>query len=173
MRNTSLKLKHISENTSKLVTAILLNQDLLKYIYYLDNAVHPLDKSNADVSWLKVRDSNFIFAHFNEEILTDKKILVFFNPMTSDFRNPTLSKDIYSLSVAIPHRYWVIGNNSGFELRGWSIMREIAKTIDQKNIAGIGDVLMTNVQAGKLNNSFSIISCSIETTNASVKGFGE
>lgn len=173
MRDTSLKLKYTSENTSKLANTILENQNLLRYIHYLDNKIHPLDKNNKDVNWFVVRNNNFVFTHFNEEILTETKIILFFNPVISDFRNPTISKDVYSLSVVIPNMYWIIGNNSQFELRGWKIMREIVKILDQKNIVGVGDVKVTNIKAGVYNNNYSIISCTIETENPSIKGFGD
>lgn len=166
----SQKFKYISENTSKLVNEMLSNQDLIKYIHYLDNKKHPLDPSNPPVSARQVMNENFEFVLFNDNIVTDTQILIFFNPVINDYRGKTLSVDTFAMDIAIPNRYWIIQNKDGIQLRAYEIAYEVAKSIDGKNITGIGDVEIVSTQTGRIGSKgVSVISIVIEIKNTTTK----
>lgn len=166
----SQKFKYISENTSRLVNEMLKNQNLAKYIYYLDNEKHPLDPSNPPVSPIRVRDRNFKFVLFDDNIVTDTQILIFFNPVMNNYRGITLSVDTFTMDVVIPNRYWIMYNNGDIELRAYEIAYEVAKAIDGKNITGIGDVEVVSAQTGRVGSKgISVISITIEVKNTATK----
>ena len=166
----SQKFKYISDNTSKLVNEMLSNENLIKYIYYLDNEKHPLDPSNPPVSSSRVIDKNFKFVLFDDNIVTDTQILVFFNPVMNDYRGVTLSVDTFTMDIAIPNKYWIIYNNGNIQLRAYEIAYEVAKAIDGKNITGIGDVEIVNAQTGRIGSKgVSVISMAIKVKNSATK----
>ena len=166
----SQKFKYISDNTSKLVNEMLTNQNLAKYIYYLDNKKHPLDPSNPSISPIRVRDKNFKFVLFDDNIVTDTQILVFVNPAMNNYRGTTLSIDTFVMDVAIPNKYWVINNGGDIQLRAYEIAYEVAKAIDGKNITGIGDVEIVSTRTGRIGSKgVSVISMMIEVKNTATK----
>lgn len=156
----------MSKNTIKLLFTLLGNQDLLRYIHYLGDC-NPLDISLPDVSPSEVKDDNFILTTFNEKILEENKILIFLNPHRGHFNRSTTAKHIYELVVTIPYKYWIIEDIS--ELRAFSIADEIAKSVDQKNIVGIGDVFIVDYDTFKLNDIFSGLVMYIETISPTIK----
>ena len=163
----SSKFKFISENTIKIVNEMLSNQNLVKYIHYLDRE-HPLNSDRPDVSAREVRDKNFVFTHFNEDILVETQILVFVNPNRGRFpSNRVVAGDIYRMDIIIPNRYWMIGDT--LELRAFSIAHEIALEIDNKNIAGVGSVIITDWDSYKVNDKYSGLTLLIEVSNVAVK----
>jgi len=166
VRKKSLKFKHMSKNTIKLLFTLLSNQSLLRYVHYLGD-YNPLDSNLSDVDASEVKSNNFVLTKFNEKILNETKISIFFNPHRGHFNKSTTAKHIYELVVVIPYKYWVIEDIS--ELRAFSIADEIAKTIDQENIVGIGDVSIVDYDTFKLNNEFSGLAMYIETINATIK----
>lgn len=166
----SQKFKYISDNTSKLVNEMLSNENLVKHIYYLDNEKHPLDPSNPLVPPRRVIDKNFKFVLFDDNIVTDTQILVFFNPVMNNYRGTTLSIDTFTMDVAIPNKYWIIHNGGNIQLRAYEIAYEVVKAIDGKNITGIGDVEIVSAQTGRVGSKgISVISIMIEVKNTATK----
>lgn len=166
----SQKFKYISDNTSKLVNEMLTNQNLAKYIYYLDNEKHPLDPSNPSISPIRVRDKNFKFVLFDDNIVADTQILVFVNPAMNNYRGTTLSIDTFVMDVAIPNKYWIIHNGGDIQLRAYEIAYETAKAVDGKSITGIGDVEIVSAQTGRIGSKgISVISIVIEVKNTATK----
>ena len=164
------KFKYISENTSNLVNEMLNNQNLAKYIYYLDNEKHPLDPSNPFVSPRHVINKNFKFVLFDDNIVADTQVLVFVNPVMNDYRGVTLSIDTFTMDVAIPNKYWIIYNGGDIQLRAYEIAYETAKAIDGKSITGIGDVEIVSAQTGRIGSKgIFVISIVIEVKNTATK----
>jgi hypothetical protein len=174
---TSLKFKHIGINTVKIVMALVKNQNILRYIKYLDN--DPLNTSKPNVSSSGIIDNstgngNIFLTKFDESILTEDKIFIFFNPYKPkgsfgyDSRN-TLGKDLYSLDILIQPRYWVLQGRG--ELRAFLIAYEICQSIDQQSIAGIGDVEVIDWTCGSLSSGkYSVLNLIIQVDNAVIKG---
>lgn len=156
----------MSVNTTKIVMSMLGNQNLLRYLSYLED--NPLDKSLPNISPMVVKQNNVVLTQFNQDILMDTKILMFINPFKGRFTFKTLANDVYAIEIIIPYKYWLIEDTG--ELRAFSIAYEIAKTIDQQNIAGIGDVNIIEWNSYKINEIFSGLTLFIEVTNAAIKG---
>lgn len=170
-RYESQKFKYISRNTLELVNVMLTNQNLIKYIHYLDNTKHPLDSSNPPVSPRYIIDKNFKFVLFDNNIVTDKQVLIFFNPAINNYRGTTLSIDTFIMDIVIPNKYWIIYNkNNDMQLRAYEIAYEIAKVVDGKNITGIGDVEIVNAQTSRIGSKgISVMTIMIEVKNTVVK----
>lgn len=166
MERTSLKFKHMSKNTLKLIFAMLLNQNLVRYIHYLGD-YNPLDSNLPNVNYVEVKDSSFVMTKFNPEILKETKTMIFFNPQRGRFTGQVTAGDMYQMDIIIPYTYWVIKNTS--ELRAYSIAHEVAQVIDQKNVAGIGNVEITGWESYKVDDTFSGLTLYMEVTNATYK----
>ena len=107
---------------------------------------------------------------FNDNIVTDNKILVFVNPAMNNYRSTTLSIDTFAMDVAIPNKYWIIHNDGDIQLRAYEIAYETAKAIDGKSITGIGDVEIVSAQTGRVGSKgISVISIMIEVKNTATK----
>ena len=52
------------------------------------------------------------------------------------------------------------------------IANEIAKSIDQQRIAGIGEVWISGFSTLKLNDGYAVANLKITVANASIKGRG-
>jgi len=156
----------MSKNTVKLIFTLLGNQNLLRYIHYLGD-YNPLDGNLPNVNPGEVKANNFVLTTFNEKILEETKVSIFLNPHRGHFNRSTTAKHIYELVVTIPYKYWIIEDIS--ELRAFSIADEIAKSIDQENIVGIGDVFIVDYDTFKLNDTFSGLVMYIETISPTIK----
>lgn len=146
---------------------MLTNQDLLRYIHYLGD-YNPLDKALEDVSLIQVKQQNFMLTPFNPEILSNTKIMLFLNPFSGRFGKNVEADDVYTLDILVPYDYWIIGDTS--EIRVYSIAHQIAKSIDQKNIAGVGNVVIASYKAYKVDDTFAGVTLFLEVINASYKG---
>lgn len=166
MNRLSLKFKHISMNVTKLILAVITNQNFLRYVSYLDHE-DPLSSQRDDISPLDVKDDNFILTKFNDKILRESKIVIFFNPYEGSFTHRASNVSTYTMDIIVPYDYWIIEDTG--ELRAYSIAHEIAKVIDQKNVAGIGLVDIASWESYKVNNSFSGLTLAIRVTDGTVK----
>jgi len=166
VRKKSLKFKHMSKNTIKLVFTLLGNQNLLRYIHYLGD-YNPLDGNLPNASPGEVKVNNFILTTFNEKILEETKISIFLNPHRINFNRSATAKLVFELVIVVPYKYWIIKDIG--ELRACSIAYEIAQTIDQQNIVGIGDVFIIDGETFKLNDTFSGLAMYIETISPTIK----
>lgn len=167
LENTSLKFKHMSKNTTKIMFAMLTNQDLLRYIHYMGD-YDPLDTNLGNVSLATVRRDNFVLTPFNPEILLNTKTMLFLNPYSGRFNKRATADDVYTLDIVVPYDYWIVGETS--ELRAYSIAHQISKSIDQKNIVGVGNAVVSSYKAYKVDDTFAGITLFIEVSNASYKG---
>ncbi len=172
-RIVSTKFKYISENILKIILALLPNQNLLRYIHYLDEEnKHPLDPALPDVSARNVKNDNFVFAHFNEEILTETKILIFFNPRYGRFSpKDALSEDIFQMDIIVPYAFWMIETDGTLELRAYSIAYEIAKVLEEKSdIAGIGKLSIIDYDSAKVSDRHSRLTLFMKASNFTFTG---
>lgn len=161
--STSLKFKHISENTSKLTNALLKNQNFLKWITYLE----PDPLKCQDVNPLDVLGENFILTKFDERALSSSGIKVFLTPLQGiQKKNTITSIDVYEINIILPNKYWYIYET--MELRPFEIAREIAVTLDKQRIAGLGKVVMlSNYNTFRVGKGFAGLVLYVHVENAS------
>lgn len=167
----NVKCKYISRDTNKLVSEMIRNETLLKYIYNLGDR-HPLDEDLPPVSPRLIRKNNFVFTMFNETVLKEKQVSLFFNPMLNSFMSDTLSTVKYNLDIVLPYRNWVIETDDGFELRAWEIAHQIIVSLDNRRITGIGDVEVLGTSAAYLSNKYAVLNMTIAVTHSAVKSPG-
>ena len=100
--------------------------------------------SGADVNAGAVLRDNVVLTKFNETILTETKILMFLTTDSIRFsRGRVLDDTIYNLDIVLPNDKWTIYSN--MIERPMAIADEIAKSIDQQRVAGIGEVWISAV----------------------------
>lgn len=161
----SFKFKHIENNLIKLLTLIVSNQNILKYIYYIDSD-DPL--SQPDVTEDLIENGNIILTPFNPEVLSQEKICMFFNPYEGNLKNQPLSDIVFLIDLIIPTNKWLLSGLG--QIRAFRIADEIAQDIDQKNVAGIGQTEIERFRMFKLNDVYSGLTLWIKVNSSSMKG---
>jgi len=160
----SFKFKHIENNLLKLLTIFLSNQNIKKYIYYLND--DPTSQSNVTVDLIE--NDYIILTMFDETILTEEQIKIFFNPIVGSLKSQPLSEITYIMDIIIPNNYWVLHGLS--QIRSFRIADEFAQDIDQQLVAGIGECEITNFKAYKVGKNYSGLSLWIKVCSSSMKG---
>lgn len=165
--NASLKFKFIGQNTFKLLQPIVKNQNILRYIKYLDKD-DPLDKKLPDIDMRTdlITDGTIILTPFDKNVLAKEKIKIFFTPIDIDFGNgkDVLNTTYYMIDIMVPTSKWRLSNG---EFRAYMIAYEIAQTIDNKNIAGLGKVnIVDRAIQGKVTDTFSGLNFKIAVDSA-------
>lgn len=165
--NASLKFKFIGQNTFKLLQPIVKNQNILRYIKYLDKD-DPLDKKLPDIDMRTdlITDGTIILTPFDKNVLAKEKIKIFFTPIDIDFGNgkDVLNTTYYMIDIMVPTSKWRLSNG---EFRAYMIAYEIAQIIDNKNIAGLGKVnIVDRAIQGKVTDTFSGLNFKIAVDSA-------
>jgi hypothetical protein len=160
----SFKFKHIENNLLKLLTFFLDNQNIKKYIYHLVD--DPISQTNVTIDLIE--NDYIILTMFDENILTEEQIRIFFNPMSGSLKSQPVSEITYIMDIIIPNNYWVLHGLG--QLRAFRIADEFAQDIDQQLVAGIGECEITNFKAYKVGKNYSGLSLWIKVCSASMKG---
>ena len=160
----SFKFKHIENNLLKLLALILNNQNILKYIYYLDD--DPLNQPNVSVNLLET--NNIILTLFDENILSEQKIKVFLNPLQGNFDNMPLSDLVYILDIVVPNSKWILHGLG--QLRAYRISDEFSQMVDGQMVAGIGETEIIKFKTFKVNDNYSGLSLLISVKSSTMKG---
>lgn len=169
MSNKGNKYKFISENSQKLLDPLLKNKNLLKLLKYTSN--DPLSEGDVDIETVIDDGTNnpesIIYLDiFNPKIAIAEKISVYFSPYKSakkySHENIALGKFLFTLDVAIPHEYFVLRGQGKF--RAWEIAYEIAKSIDQQEVAGIGKVLIESDNLSR-SDGYRILELTLSVEN--------
>ena len=161
----SLKFKFIEENLSKMLILLVNNQDFKRYIVYLDK--YPLDPTLPDVNDNLI--GKYIFLQpFSEDILEESRVMLFINPYEGDLKDIHIGYDTYVIDIIVPIRYWLIAGKG--EIRPFRIAREIANTLDNQYIAGIGRINIVKYRLFKVNELYAGLALWVNVVNATAKG---
>lgn len=161
----SCKFKHIENNLIKLLEVLLSNENLKKYIFYLID--DPLSQPTVDVDLLET--NNIILNLFDSNILDERRVTLFINPLEGDLRSQPLSDLTFTIDIVIPYKKWIMGEFGG-QLRVFRIADEIAKEIDQKNVMGIGYTEIVRFRLFKVNSDYSGMTLWIKVNSSTLKG---
>ncbi len=154
----SLKFKHIGTNTVKMLTPIITNQNLLRYLTYLTDeplAQQAYNQSNQlvsqpDITNIPIGDT-VILTPFSPDIIDEEKIIMFFYPLRGDSSN-FVGTDIYEIVLTCPLRFFILQGSGEFRL--FMMAYEIAKMLDsQPEIAGCGNIEIKNWQIFKVSDN--------------------
>lgn len=166
MKQKSLKFKHIEDNLIKLSKLLVENQNIKRYIYYLDN--DPLNPSKPDITEDLVESKHILCTLFDKTVLTEPKVRIFLNPLQGVLNNPSLSVIVFTLEIVIPSPNWDIEGIG--KLRAFRIADEFAQDIDGQKVAGIGEVNITDFKTYKINESYFGMVLYIEINSSVGKG---
>jgi len=145
---------------------LLSSQNIARYIIYLDN--DPLDLSKPDVTEDLMSNGNIILTLFDETILTESSVRVFLNPFSGSFKSQPISNITFIMDIIIPNEYWILSGLG--QLRSFRIADEFSQLIDQKNVAGLGEVSIENFKSYKVNATYSGLTLFIEVNSSTLKG---
>ena len=133
-------LQEMGSNLIKMMKRLLANQNLLRLLTYTDR--DPLASNKADVeadeAYLQgdngvVRIIPVIGAKENSQSIITLRVLKGIPSMD----NPEFLDIYFSIEVFVPNEQWII---KGDNLRPYSIMGEIQKSLEGKNINGLGTI---------------------------------
>jgi len=161
----SYKFKHIESNFTKLLGLILENQNIKKYIYYLNN--DPLSQLDVDVNLIET--GNVVLTMFDGEIETEEKIKMYFYPAVGDLRSDVISDLTFELDILTPISKWLL-HGQGL-IRPFRIMDEISQLIDQQKVAGIKEAKITDFRCFRVEKSnYGCLSALIKIKSSAMKG---
>jgi hypothetical protein len=141
------------------------NQNVLKYIYYVDSD-DPL--SQTDVTQDLIQTGNIILTPYNPTLLSQEKICLFINPYEGNLKHQPLSDITFLIDVIIPINKWLLAGLG--EIRAFRIADEIAQLIDQKSVAGIGQVEIEKFRMFKLDDTYGGLTLWVKVNSSSMKG---
>lgn len=160
---TSYKFKHIENNLSKILGLIVSNQNVLKYLVYLDNK--PL--SHPDINEDLI-GANIQLQPFDEEILSQERCTLFLNPLEGNLISEPMSNLNFTIDIVVPNKKWLL-EGSG-KIRVFRICDEIAQMIDNQLVAGIKPNRVTRFRIFKVGNDYSGITLWITVNSSTMKG---
>ena len=127
-------------NLIKIYKKLLENQNLLKLLVNAD--LDPLNPARPDIkdplqeilnTYIKV-----VPLMLNEDSTTKSKLVLFFDSSMRNGMNPDQEDIVLLINVYCPFKEWLI---AGDTLRPFAIMSEIRKSIQDKRINGLGQIL--------------------------------
>jgi len=159
----SQKFKYIEENLTNILYTMVTNQNLLRYISYLDD--DPLDPSKPDIT-SNLIGTQIMLIPFDLNVLTKQEINLFINPVQGDLsvKRP-IGTHTFIIDIVVPNKFWLLKG----KIRAFRIADEIASNIDGLNIAGIGWVEINRYKIYSLNNAFSSLSLFVDVGGVTVK----
>lgn len=163
LENTiSTKFKHTSGNKMKLLFAILENDELRKWLYYIKED----PSSEKDVSVDAILERNITLSKFSEEIITESKVILLIDPIEGSFDFNAMSTENWAITIIIPNEFWFM-KQLGKE-RSFEIASLIAQTIDDQRLAGIGKVLITGYKTYNINQRWTALTLFAEVVNSNI-----
>lgn len=155
----STKFKYTSENKMNLLFAILENDELRKWLYYLtDNP-----STEPDVSVDAILSRNINTAKFSEEILTESKVILLIDPVDGGFNENRMSVENWAVTIILPNEFWFMPQYG--KERTFEIAHLIAQTIDDQRLTGIGRVLITSYRTYNINQRWTALTLFTEVVN--------
>ena len=126
----------IGENLIKIMTRLQANQNLLKYLYYTDK--DPLSNSNLTEQQIKEEIFEKLIKvtprvgpkDTAKSIVSIRVVRADKDSTNNEFRNVLIQIEIF-----VPLTQWII---KGTQLRPFGILGEIQKSLDNKEINGLG-----------------------------------
>lgn len=163
LENTlSTKFRDTSQNKMNLLMAMLQNNDLRKWVYYLTD--NPSEEPDIPVQ--KVINEHFNLNKFSDDIQQMSKVILFIDPVEGIFRHNKPSAEEWAISIALPNEFWFI-KETGKE-RVFEIAHRIALCIDDQRLAGIGKALITSYKVYNINQRWTQLTLYVEVVNSNL-----
>lgn len=165
MNTTTKRYSNISQDLNRIVDELLKNKNLLKWLTYLVD--DPL--SLPDVPPGKVLGKQIVLNRVNPDVLPKSETKLFIVPKGGrDHRVGTLMDTVYEVSILSPHELGYI-YPSRLD-RYAEIASEVARSLDERHITGVGDVQVSSgFTAFKVNQIYSGLMLHITVTNPTIR----
>lgn len=146
-------LQELGPNLKNIVKRLLANQNLLKLLWYTDK--DPLNSDKVEIT------SQQAYGHGNDSIIRivpiigykeDPKSIITIKVLKGDSLNSDYIELYLSLEIFVPIEQWVI---KGDNLRPYAIMGEIQKSLNGKEINGLGKINCDNFYINFLTEEMS------------------
>jgi len=164
MIESSNKLKKIESHLLKLLEVFMSSQNILKYIYYLDN--NPLANPNVKKDLKEL--GHIILSSFSGDIPTKDMVTVFFHPFKGNLKTYPSVNIVYAMNILIPNNKWEIDGLS--QLRAYRIADEFSQLVDGQFVTGVGDVVITDFSDLPVGKTYQCLTLFIEVKTSSAKG---
>lgn len=169
MSNISLKFKHINENATKITDKLLKNKDFLRYIKILSDTPleHDIPLNDLQSNMIDSRDSDghIVLKEFDEDVLTETKIKIFFHPWQPQNFTDYVYSDIYIMDIIVPSNNLILEGSGVW--RTFAIAEIVAQEIDNQRVAGLGKCEIINYNEQKVNNApYTGLRLTIKVNNA-------
>ncbi len=134
METTQKNLSQMGKNLQKVVKYLMGNQTLVRYLHYTDKDPLAVTKEDVDPQELlhkellivpQILDSDDSISRVSVKIISGE-----IHNKNNDFTSVTMTVDVF-----VPMTQWILKSDN---LRPFLIMGEIQKTLNGKEIAGIG-----------------------------------
>ena len=150
MGYSSLKFKNIEKDLITIITLIQSNQNICRYILYLDN--DPLDTSKSDITDNLINSENIIPSIFDSTVTEFSEVKIYVYPKQGSLREKPLGDIYFNVDIIVPDDYWILAGLGQF--RAFRIADEISMMIDgQSEIAGIGAINIVNFVSYKVSQT--------------------
>jgi len=160
-----MKFANIEANLVKLFSLIYSNQNINKYIYYLND--DPISSPTVPVDLLE--EGNFVLGFFDGTISEQEKIRLFLNPLSGILNRYPLSEITYLVEIVLPNRYSILHGRN--EIRSMRIFDEISQMIDQQRGIGITEAEITRFRSGRISETnYCVYSIEISINSSTQKG---
>lgn len=163
----SMKLDKVEEHLLDMLIPINDNQKIKRYIKYLSNTPLEVTPEQPDIEDSLIYD-NILITPFSDKVLTESKVLLFFNPIDGNLEPEIVGDEIYTLDIIVPITYWVLQGQG--KIRVFRIGSEIAKIVDGQDITGVGKVKLKRFKCYKVNDNYAGMTLFIEVKTTTVKG---
>ena len=165
MEQKSFKFKNIETNLVKLFSLIYNNQNINKYIYYLND--DPLSSPAVPIDLLE--EGNFILGFFDGIVSETEKIRLFINPVSGILNKYPLSEITYLVEIVLPNRLSILRGRG--EIRSMRVFDEISQMIDQQKGIGITEAEITRFRSGRIaDTTYCVYSIEISINSSTLKG---
>jgi len=154
----SYKFNYVETNLSNILQLILGNQNILRYIYYLDS--NPLDpsKPNIDVNKVNPVNSTIYLLPHDPTVISQDAVKLFINPHVGNLKNtPNQGQAIetYLIDIVVPNAMWLLSGQA--KIRPFRIANEISLMIDGQPIAGTRKTYIDKYQVISLDDRISAL----------------
>lgn len=163
LENTiSTKFKNTSANKMNLLMAILENESLRKWIYYLTD--NPENEPDVPVDALLKR--NIIPTKFNPDIIKESKVILLIDPVEGGFNFNLPSVETWAINIIMPNEFWFM-EQYGKE-RIFEIAHLIAQSVDDQRLTGLGKVLIKSYKTYNINQTWTALTLFAEVVNTNI-----
>lgn len=147
--------QELGPNLIKICKKLLDNQNLIKFLVNSDKDPlnHPDIKDPLQEVFQKY--VKVVPLLLDEDMTTKSKVVLFFEQGIANETNPDHENLLLLINIYTPFKEWIISGNN---LRPFAIMSEVRKSIQDKRINGLGEIIYDSFDLATLTEEMSCYS---------------